>query len=124
MIRILDFFLVFGVLHYQTCTKYALSPDEDEDDVHHIDVLSGQIYMPTKKVWIKHADFCLDFHDNGNDNDTEEMITLRCFSDEDKPQMNWFKFIPLLISTVCLGLTLITFFILPSVTFCSYATIM
>jgi hypothetical protein len=101
-----------------------LSPDDYEEDVHHIDVLSGQIFMPKNKVWIKHVDYCIDFRDNGNNNGTEEMITLRCFSDEDKPQMNWFKFIPLLISTVCLGLTLITFFILPSVTFCSYATIM
>jgi hypothetical protein len=115
------FFLAFGVLHYQTCRKFALQPDEYEDDAHHIDVLSGHLYKPTEKDWIKHADYCIDFYDNGDDNDTEKLTTFACFSTEYRDNEFWLKPVLVVVSTICLGLTLLTFLILPSVSLLEFA---
>jgi hypothetical protein len=89
-----------------------MEPENFDEDIHHFDVVTGQLYKSVEKVWVGHSDYCIDVYDDG---DTEMLTTFVCFGEVEE-EADWWKPALFLISTICLALTLIIFFILPLVT--------
>jgi hypothetical protein len=61
---------VYGILHYQHCSKYLLRPDDYEDDVHHFDVSNGDLHVHSSESHlIGHQDYCVDVFKLNDDPD-------------------------------------------------------